>query len=73
MKKPQLKVRIVHYLAFHRLATQFELAVALGASRKAVKDSIRTLLASGLIAVYTPGVNGHREAFYKLSPPKSSQ
>ena len=67
MKKPQLKVRIVHYLAFHRLATQFELAVALGATRAAIKASVKSLVTSKLLEITISGINGHRAAVYKLS------
>jgi len=68
MKKPQLKVRIVHFLGRFSTCTQSELSSSLKATRPAIKSAVKGLLDYKIIQIVDYGINGHKETVYKLAP-----
>ena len=67
MKKPQLKVRIMHLMGAYNLVCKASwLAEKLNATVKSIRAALKGLVRYGMLEIIRPGVNGRVEAVYAV-------
>jgi len=68
LKKPQLKVRIIHLLHHTGPSSISDIVKDLKANFPSIKDALYQLSHDGMIYKLRPGILGHKQSLYDIAP-----